>query len=98
MTGTISESIFSGKTTIIPMADVQHIEKSFEKVDLASGEKAGDLSGIMIITKHTCWNYQMDCWDNNIWLGKGEAEKFIQAWCNYRHEAENLAENGVQMP
>ena len=36
---TVSESIFSGKTTVIPMADVQHIEKRYHNCDLVSGQK-----------------------------------------------------------
>jgi hypothetical protein len=96
--GKISESIFDGKSIVIPMADVQHFEKHFHKVDLMCGDKAGDLSGIAIVTKHTRWDMEADCWANNIWLGKEEAEKFMRAWCCYRYEAENLEENGAQMP
>ena len=77
--GKVSESIFSGKSTIIPMADVQHIEKQFYKNDFA---------GISIITKHTRWDMEADIWANNIYLPKEEAEKFIKAWCFYRHELE----------
>ena len=83
----IIESIFDGETTIIPMADVQHIEKRFYNKD-ASGQKAGDLLGIIVVTKHTKWDYGNDGWANNIWLTSKEAERFIRAWRVYRHEIE----------
>ena len=86
--GKVSESIFSGKSTIIPMADVQHIEKQFHTCDLVDGTKKGDLSCILIITKHTKWDMEADCWANNICLSKDEAENFIKTWCFYRHELE----------
>ena len=85
---TVSESIFSGKTTVIPMADVQHIEKRYHNCDLVSGPKNGDLMGIMIITKHTRWDMDADTWANNIWLGKEEADSFMRCWCDYRAELE----------
>ena len=72
--GKVTESIFDGKTHIIPMADVQHIEK-FEK-------------GYEVITKHTKWNdgYDRDCWENPITLDLEEGKEFLKAWCHYRHE------------
>jgi hypothetical protein len=85
---TVSESIFSGKRVVIPMADVQHIEKKYWDTDLVNGTKKGDLMGILVITKHTRWDMDADTWANNIWLGKDEAESFMSAWCNYRHELE----------
>ncbi len=94
--GKISESIFSGKTMIIPMADVSHIEKQFETRDTANGAKKGDLCGYIIITKHTRWDMELDGWANNIYLETEEGEKFVRAWCDYRYEAENLEENGVK--
>lgn len=96
--GKISESIFSGKKTIIPMADVQHIEKQFHTADMANGDKKGDISGYIIVTKHTRWDMESDIWANNIFLGLEEGKRFVRAWCDYRYEAENLEENGVQMP
>lgn len=73
MNSKISESIFSGETTIIPMADVQHIEKC----------KQG---GIIIITCHTKWDVEQDYWANNIYLNDEESKKFLEAWCYYRYE------------
>ena len=88
--GKVSESIFSGERTVIPMADVQHIEKHLYASDIMSSEiKKGDLKGISIITKHTKWGAEHDHWENEIWLNKDEAKKFISAWCFYRHELES---------
>ncbi len=86
----VSESIFSGKSVVIPMADVQHIEKHFQSCDLVDGTKKGDFCGILIITKHTRWDMDADMWANNIYLSnhKKEAERFMQAWCYYRYEIE----------
>lgn len=83
-----SESIFNGETVIMPMADVQHIEKEFHSCDLVDGTKKGDLMGYTIITKHTQRDMEADTWSNPIYLGKEEGAKFIQAWCHYRHEIE----------
>ena len=84
----VTESIFSGKSAVIPMADVQHIEKQYHSCDLVGGTKKGDLQGSMIITKHTRWDMEADTWANNIWLGAEETHKFLKAWCRYRHELE----------
>ena len=73
----VQESIFSGKTTVIPMADVQHIEKHPN-------------GGCKVITKHTRWDMEADTWANNIWLDTEEAVEFKKAWCLYRGELEGL--------
>ena len=81
----VSESIFSGKTTIIPMADVQHIEKLW----YTSDEKTRDnYRGIKVITKHTRWDIEADSWVNNICLDRQEGDDFLKAWCIYRNEIE----------
>ena len=76
--GKVTESIFDGKTVIIPMADVQHIQK-------ING-------GISIITKHTTWNYKAIGWENDIFISNkdGEDKQFLKAWCKYRSEIESL--------
>jgi hypothetical protein len=74
MMGNVTESIFSGDTLTIPLADVQHIEKV--------------QYGLMIITKHTKWNFEHDTWENAIFLADRIKDDFIRAWCNYRHELE----------
>lgn len=84
----ISESIFITGTTIIPMADVQHIEKRFCSCDLVGGEKKGDLQGCFVITKHTTWNFEHDMWENAIWLTSEDCNKFIKSWCYYRYEVD----------
>lgn len=83
--GQVTESIFSGKSSIIPMADVQHIERHW----YGDRERTKDnYKGIVVITKHTTWSQEMDTWKNNIYLDREEADKFISAWCMYRHELE----------
>lgn len=72
----VSESIFSGETTIIPMADVQHMVRHG--------------TGLVIITNHTRWDMEADTWANNIWLDTKEAIEFKKAWCLYRGELEGL--------
>ena len=72
--GNVSESIYSSKTLVVPMADVQHIERSE--------------SGLVVVTKHTRWDKETDCWANNIWVGASEAAAFLRAWCTYRSELE----------
>jgi hypothetical protein len=72
----------------VPLADVQHIEKIYHTCDMASGAKKGDLSGLMVVTKHTRWDMETDVWANNIWIDQEEAASFLAAWCVYRHELE----------
>lgn len=73
--GKVSESIYSGTNVIVPLADVQHIEKH--------------KTGIMIITRHTRWDCDHDVWANGIWMNDPEAAGFRQAWCHYRSELES---------
>lgn len=73
----ISESIYDGETCVVPMADVQHIEKL--------------KLGINIITKHTRWDMDADVWANSIFLSKEHAKGFLRSWCEYRAELEGLA-------
>lgn len=86
----ISESIFDGKNVVIPMADVQHVEKKYHTCNLANGAKKGDLMGSNIITKHTSWDSEADYWANPIWLNAEETENFLKVWCFYRYELEGL--------
>ena len=91
----ISESIFSGDGIVIPMADVQHIEKSFHDSNLIKhngelGARKGDLMGCLVITKHTTWNFEHDVWENAIWLKPDLTIRFLDAWCYYRSELEGI--------
>ena len=86
--GHVTESIFSSKSVVIPMADVQHIEKQYHSCDLVNGTKKGDLEGAMVITKHTRWDMEADTWANNIWLTEKDTLSFLSAWCQYRQELE----------
>jgi hypothetical protein len=78
--GKVTESIYSGKQAIVPLADVQHIEPH-------SG--AGHaIPGIVIVTKHTTYNFEHDGWNNSIWISEPEATEFKAARCRYRSELE----------
>jgi len=72
---TVTESIYSG-TAIVPLADVSHIEHR------------GSDGAIMVVTKHSRWNTEVDDYHNAIYFGKNEAKKFTAAWCRYRSELE----------
>lgn len=78
MTNTVTESIFNGSSVIVPLADVQHIEK-WDK---------NSVPGIKVITKHTRWDREADDWANSIWISEPEATAFRAAWCRYRSELE----------
>lgn len=75
---TVTESIFSGSNVIIPLADVQHINK-WDK---------NSVPGIMVVTRHTRWDWDRDGWANAIWISDPEAMIFKAAWCRYRSEIE----------
>lgn len=78
MTHTVTESIYSGANVIVPLADVQHIEKWDKHT----------VPGIMVVTKHTRWDCDHDVWANGIWISEPEATVFRSAWCRYRSELE----------
>lgn len=79
----VSESIFSNKNIIIPLAEVMFIEKHFYG-------NPSEYGGIKIIFKGTRWDMEADTWSNNAYLSnhEGEDKKFLKAWCYYRHEIE----------
>ena len=70
----VTESIYDG-TSIVPLADVQHIE----------GRGNGN---IMVVMKSTTWNKECDDYNNGIYFSKDEAVRFNAAWCRYRSELE----------
>jgi hypothetical protein len=72
---TVTESIYSGKSVIVPLADVQHIERH-----------PGD--AIYVVTKHSRWDVEHDIWANAIWINAPESIEFRSAWCRYRSELE----------
>lgn len=77
--GKATESIFSGQSVIVPLADVQHIER----------HPKNSIPGIFVITKHTNWDWDRDGWANAIWISEPEAVAFRRAWCHYRSEIES---------
>lgn len=74
----ISESIFSGKRAIVPMANVHHIEKRD--------------GGILLVMNGTRWSFEYDTWDGGVWIGDtdNQAQDFLKSWCCYRHELEGI--------
>lgn len=81
---TVTESIYSGKGVIVPLADVQHIETH-------------NPFGLIVVTKHTRWDCDRDVWANNIWIDKSEADDFTRAWCRYRSELEASEVAGIAL-
>lgn len=71
----VTESIYSDKNVIVPLADVQHIE-------------TGNKLGLVVVTKHTRWDNEGGGWANSIWIDGAEAVAFKAAWCRYRSELE----------
>lgn len=72
---TVAESIYNGKSAIVPLADVQHIE-------------TGNPLGLVVVTKHTRWDADSGFWANSIWIDGAEAGDFKAAWCRYRSDLE----------
>lgn len=73
--GQVTESIFSGKRIVIPMAEVSHIENYKSKA-------------IRIIFKHSSSSNEGGGLEPVAYLIEDEAEGFLKAWCQYRHELE----------
>lgn len=68
-------NFYSSPSLEIPLADVQHAEKH-------------NPGGLIVVTKHTRWDCEQDCWANNIWIDIAEAQDFLTAWHRYRNELE----------
>jgi hypothetical protein len=83
--GKTDESIFEGSVHTIPLADVQHYEKHWYQGDERS---FGTYRGILVITKHTKWNFEHDTWENGIYLAREDADKFRLAFNRYRADIE----------
>lgn len=71
----VTESIYGSASLVVPLADVQHIEKN----------KHG---GLVVVTKHTRWDNDAGTWANNLFVPETEREAFLAAWCRYRSELE----------
>lgn len=87
MSKTVTESIFDGATTVIPMADVQHIQRHWVSTPVAQRTKY-NYQGLIIVTKHTTWDRELDNYANNIYIDGEEAKEFLKAWSQYRAELE----------
>ena len=84
--GAVTESIFSGSNTIIPLADVSHVNKHWYPSDKVKDNST--VKGYVVILKHTTYNVEIDDFNNSAYLTKAEGEKFLSAWCRYRYELE----------
>jgi hypothetical protein len=82
-----SISIFN-KDYIIPLSQVQHIEKHWWTNDVREKD---NYRGINIITNHTKWSTELDTWENSIYLSKEKADEFIEQFAAYH---EQLNDNG----
>jgi len=88
----VSESIFSDDDLIIPMADVQHIEKL---------KLNGEPNGLWAITCHTKYNFDRDIWENPIYIPERIAGNFLLAWRTFRGEKDevnNKCHDGTRIP
>lgn len=85
--GKATESIYDGLSCIVPLAEVQHIEKI--KRGPYIGETGLQPNGLHVITRMTTWCQQMDGWMNPIYIPTDEAAAFMAAWCRYRSEIES---------
>jgi hypothetical protein len=75
----VSESIFSGKTHIIPMAEISHLRKGVD-------------GKVNVIFKHSVLDEAFGDYQPYTILFKEEAEALSQAWCHYRYELEGGSE------
>ena len=76
----VNESIFSGKSVIIPLAEVHHIERDMRE---------GYTDAICVILNGTTWNSEIDNYNNAIYLRHEEAESFKKSWLIYRADIED---------
>ena len=80
----VSESIYTSSSIVVPMAEVQHVEK----LKRSDGNGGMVPNGLFLITRFTRWSQEMDMWENPIVIPPDESEEFLKAWCFYRNELE----------
>jgi hypothetical protein len=72
-----SETIFSGKSHVIPMIEVSHVER----------DARPDWKGaITVVMKHSQWQDEYQQWSPSVWMPAEEASRFLEAWCHLRSE------------
>ncbi|MBL4904251.1 MAG: hypothetical protein JKY62_16635 [Desulfocapsa sp.] len=81
--GKVSESIFSGKTHVIPMADVCYLQRQKQ---LPLSKKPAP---VWVIMKDSKYDYENGDWHNAPFLLAEEAASFTRCWCDYRAELES---------
>lgn len=86
----VTESIFDGESCVIPMADVSFIEKHWISTTPKAERTKSNWHGIQVIMKYSFWDMQADTWAHNAYLDGAEAKRFLQTWCRYRHELEEV--------
>lgn len=77
--GKVSESIFSGKTHVIPLAEVLYIQRTKSTVTQ---------NPLWVIMKGTTANVESGDWNNAPFLRDEEAASFMRCWCDYRAQLE----------
>lgn len=89
-----SETIWSNQAVIIPMCDVQHIEKIQPREayqTISDGVIPARPFGVNVVMKSTRWNFESMCWDNAIYLHGEEARRFIADYCYFRSELDPVS-------
>lgn len=80
----MSKNIYNGKVVTVPFNIVQHTENHWYPSDEV--KDATTMRGLLIVTKHTTWSTEIDYWENNIYLDKSEASKFLDQWTAWLNE------------
>ncbi len=77
------ETIYSNGEIVVPLADIQHIEKKTCE---------GQPNGLWLITKNTHWDMDADMWSNPIYIPQKYADAFMGVWCHFRYEVDGIKE------
>lgn len=83
-------SIYTGRTVIIPMADIQHCERLFRsaRVAIKEGPQPPQPNGLRVVTSKTTYNQSGGHWENTAYILEDEREQFLEAWHAYRERVE----------
>ena len=88
-------TVWDNGKVIIPMCDVQHIErrskKSYEPLPITTNSRLIDMPGIVIVMKSTRLD-DRGGWDNGVWLWGNEADQFIADYCTFVNEIKEQRE------
>ena len=75
----MKREVYQSESLVLALHDVQHILPMYEDL----GEEGKELTGIRAITRHTRWDFEADCWGNDVFVAQPEATRVLAAFLRF---------------